>query len=177
MSAPTWLKKIAPPPPPRDPGPIKRAKVERKPPKPKKPRTPLPKENPERKAALKAVQEGPQFALCKKRPCCACKRAWRPTTGHHVLSRGAQGRDEDCAPLCAECHAIVHGEGESGLAKRYPGLDLEAEADALAALLEAKPHDCLAFAILREDAKTLLSRYVCDRCGYVLPDEQEGEDA
>lgn len=77
-------------------------------------------------------------------------------------------------PLDAACHYVVHTEGAAAL-EEVAGIVLEEVAAQLARELAAKPaHDCEDHAVLREDARTLASRYVCDRCGFVLPDEQEG---
>lgn len=140
-----------------------------------KPRKPLPRSNPKRLAERREAQDGPQAALCRRRPCCLCGR--RPAVPHHVRTKGAGGLDSDCAPVCLWCHDAIHTQGTSAVEKKH-GVKLEEVADALAAELAARPeHDCEAHAVLREDASKLASRYVCDRCGYVLPDEQEGGES
>lgn len=171
-------------PPRKDPpGPLVKAQpVARKPARAPAPKKPLPKVHPERAAQRKAVQEGPQFALCKKRSCCACGGGWG-VTGHHVTSRGAGGLDEDCAPLCIECHSVFHAEGIDGLKRRH-GEDVDLDAAVLAMRAEvaaraARGHDCEERARLIEDGTPGRERcfYRCEVCGYVLPDEQEDAPA
>lgn len=70
----------------------------------------LRKVNAERIASRREVEFGPQADLCRTLPCCACgERA--PSDPHHVRSRGAGGKDSDCAPLCRECHGHLHQVG------------------------------------------------------------------
>lgn len=115
-----------------------------------------------------------QADACRKRSCLVARcRNW-PCVPHHVRTRGAGGKDADTVPLCWEHHEAAHGPGF----EEKHGLDLAEEAAKLGAELERRRgHDCEAFAVLREDASKESSRYVCDRCGCVLPDAQEGPDA
>lgn len=166
------LRDIAPAPPRRPVGPLPRPS-----PEPKKPRTPIKPRNEPRLKKLHAEAFGAQAALCRRRPCLVRGCRGR-TVPHHVRPRGmggVHGKDCDTVPLCWEHHELAHRDLEAlGLTLE----ELQEAAAALAAELAARPaHDCEAFAVLREDGRTLSSRYVCQRCGYVLPDEQEGEGA
>ncbi len=66
--------------------------------------------NPARLARLRAEQFGPQAALARRMPCCACQAA-PPSDPHHVTSRGAGGTDRDVIALCRNCHRRFHSEG------------------------------------------------------------------
>lgn len=163
---PTWLREIASGPPPPIVGPIPRPE-----PREPKPRRPLPRRNEARLAARREIAFGPQSEACRKRPCSVpgCRR-W-PSVPHHVLSRGAGGKDEHTAPLCWDHHSEAHDGHDLGV-------DLVLVAQELAAELAARPaHNCDDYALLRENPRTLDSRYVCGRCGGSIPDEQEGTDA
>lgn len=70
-------------------------------------RTRLKRRNAARIQKLRAKQEGPQTALCRALPCCACG-APPPSDPHHVRSRGAGGLDCDTVPLCRLCHGQIH---------------------------------------------------------------------
>lgn len=172
MSDLSDLRDIAPGPPPQETGPL-----ERPAPRLKKPPQPIRARNPERADKRDAEAFAEQAALCRRRSCLVRGCRARPCVPHHQVSRGARGKDEDTVPLCWAHHEEAH-RGQKTFEERH-GLDLEHEAAKLAAELAARAtHDCEAHAVLREDASTLTSRYVCDRCGYELPDEQlEGPDA
>jgi hypothetical protein len=166
------LTDIFPGPQPRPAGPIERAAPRlKKPPQPIKPRN--------EKRAKKRHDEcyAEQADACRKRPCLVPKCWKRPCVPHHAVSRGAGGKDDQCVPLCWEHHSWAHDKPASEFLERF-GVDLEAEASKLAAELERRRgHDCEQHAVLRENAATLRSEYVCTRCGYVLPDEQEDDEA
>lgn len=75
-------------------------------------RTPLRKRNARRLRRLRAVQFGPQAALCRRLPCCACGHV--PSDPHHLKARGFGGvksDDSQCVPLCRVCHTAVHTRG------------------------------------------------------------------
>lgn len=78
--------------------------------------------NPERRANLRAVQFGPQAALCRRLPCCVCGS--RPTHAHHVVSRGAGGEDRHTVPLCWSCHGLVHRLGRETFERRHAPVKL-----------------------------------------------------
>ena len=102
-------------------------------------RTPMRRENPERKAKLRAVQFGALAQHVRGMPCCSCGHT-APSDAHHVRSRGAghgawvdcpschaEGTDaatgqlcNDCegqrtvgnlTPLCRSCHDEFHKAG------------------------------------------------------------------
>lgn len=165
------LRDLAPGPQPPPVGPLPRPL-----PRPAKPRTPLKPRNESRARARHAEAFGEQAALCRRRACSVPGCRVRPCVPHHETSRGAGGDDSSCVPLCWPHHEECH-RGQLTF-ERVHGIDLGEIAAALAAELAARPeHDCLTYALLREDEKTLTSRYVCQRCGYVLPDEQEDAPA
>lgn len=160
LLTPEMLEKLKPPPPHVGPLPVREPNL----PKPKKA---LPKRNEKRLAARRELTFGVQAETCRKRPCSVQGCRNRPSVPHHVLSRGAGGRDEHCVPLCWEHHDRAHN-GED------LGVDLHLVAQELAADLAARPaHNCEDHAVLRENVCALRSEYVCARCHYVLPDEQE----
>ena len=84
--------------------------------------------NRERKAKLAAIQYGRKAAWIRTLPCEACG-AW-PTVAHHVRTKGAGGSSDDLAPLCAECHDLVHTLGRSTF-RRVSGVNLIAAATRL----------------------------------------------
>lgn len=164
------LRDIAPRPAPKGTGPL-----ERRAPRLKKPPQPIKARNEKRATARRAEAFGEQAALCRRRPCAVPGCRNRPSVPHHTLSRGAGGKDSACVPLCWNHHEEAH-HGQASFELRY-GLDLGAEASKLAAELAARAtHDCEENAELLEHEPSLTSRYVCRRCGYVLPDEQGGTD-
>lgn len=75
----------------------------------------------------KRRQFGSQADLCRMLPCCGCRPFdfavaisqviggvdptdfRRLSDPDHWRTRGAGGTDEDCIPLCAQCHAKVDG--------------------------------------------------------------------
>lgn len=150
--------------------------LERDPPRQKKPPTPIKPRNAKRAAARHAEAFAEQASLCRRRACLVPGCRVRPCVPHHERSRGAGGNDSSTVPLCWPHHDEAH-HGQKTFEARY-GLDLEHEAAKLAAELAARPaHDCEDYAVLRENAATLASRYLCGRCGGAIPDEQDGEDA
>lgn len=141
--------------------------------KKKRERTGLNRVGPKRREK-KARQHGEQSARCREAPCCCCSVKGQ-SQAHHWPTVARGGLDADTCPLCPECHAYFHdvaGSPEAFL--ELMGCDVLA---AIKAMRKKPDHSCERLAVLREDPKALVSRYVCDRCGYVLPDEQEGEDA
>lgn len=65
---------------------------------------PLAQRNQRRLAKLRKKQFGPQAALCRTLPCCACG-APPPSDPHHHVTRGSgRGLDKHTVPLCRECH-------------------------------------------------------------------------
>lgn len=151
--------------------------LEREAPRVKKPPAPMKKRNAPRLAKLHDEAFGEQADLCRRRPCLVRGCRGR-TVPHHVRPRGmggVHGKDRDTVPLCWVHHDQAHTSHEQlGLTLE----ELQAEAEKLAAELAARPaHDCEDFARLIERAPGLVSFYRCERCGYVLPDEQEGGDA
>jgi hypothetical protein len=72
--------------------------------------------NPERKARLLAEQFGPEAEEIRAMSCVVCGHP-PPSHAHHVCSRGAGGKKQDLAPLCAPeigregCHQEVHRLG------------------------------------------------------------------
>ncbi len=61
--------------------------------------------NRKRRAAKKAERYGPQAALCRTLPCCACGVCDESEPHHHpTVARG--GTDRDTVPLCADHHTL-----------------------------------------------------------------------
>ena len=90
---------------------------------------------------------GPQARLCRTLPCVACGRR-PPSDPHHVLSRGAGGKDADTCSLCRRCHDLLGSIGSKTFEARF-GVSLE---DAL------RDHECLMF---RESFGLFLRCHVC----------------
>lgn len=97
-------------------------------------KTPLRAVNPERLAARREKQFGPQSALCKALPCLVegCTSEG-PSDPAHVRSRGAGGLDSDTVPLCRTHHDEQHRIGVASFCERY-GVEL----DAAAALIDSE---------------------------------------
>lgn len=159
------------------PKPVPAGPLDRPAPRQPKPPKPLKARNEKRAAKRHAESFGDQAALCRRRACSVPGCRVRPCVPHHETSRGAGGKDSACVPLCwphhDECH---HGQLTF---ERAHGIDLGEIAAGLAAELEARPaHDCEEHARLIEDGTPGRERsfYRCEKCGYVLPDEQDGED-
>lgn len=68
--------------------------------------------NARRLKRLRSAQFGPQAALCRTMPCCACHKP-APSDPHHLKTRGAGGDDSFCIPLCRFCHDALHHDGPS----------------------------------------------------------------
>ena len=91
--------------------------------------------NRERRAARRAEEFGPLAQYCRELPCCGCHRP-APSDPAHIRSRGAGGKDRaNVVPLCRECHQLQHQVGILTFAERK-GINLQAIADALTAVLE-----------------------------------------
>lgn len=76
-------------------------------------RRPVRKRNTKRLKRLRAKQFGPQAALARSMPCCACG-APPPSDPHHFRARGFGGvksDDSQCLALCRVCHDRVHSLG------------------------------------------------------------------
>lgn len=97
--------------------------------------------NRQRKAKRNAACFGPQARLCRTLPCVACGRR-PPSDPHHVLSRGAGGKDADTCSLCRRCHDILGSIGQETFEKRL-GVSLEVCASYTGDQL--RQHDCLLF--------------------------------
>ena len=97
--------------------------------------------NRERKAKRNAACFGPQARLCRTLPCVACGRR-PPSDPHHVLSRGAGGKDADTCSLCRRCHDLLGSIGQETFEKRF-GISLEVCASYAKDAL--RDHDCLVF--------------------------------
>lgn len=174
MSAPDWLRDIAPGPQPPPVGPLP-------PPAPlprdlrPRVRKGLPRVNRERQARRTPIRFGEQAERCRREPCACCGLRGQ-SQPHHWPTVAAGGTDRDTAPLCPACHDAFHlaGSPEAFLASH--GCDLYA---AIEAMRRKPDHSCERFAVLREDGTPGRERseYVCTRCQRVLPEEQEVEGA
>lgn len=152
MSAPDWLKQIAPGPRKEPAGPLALPAVERKQPKEMK------KVNRKRRDALRARNFGPQAKICRRVACCVCSR--RPCDPAHVVARGMGGvnsSDSQCVPLCRRCHSEQGNVGIETFQLRH-NINLALVADELAAAIRS--HDCDAWA---DDVEGGLRR-VCAIC-------------
>jgi len=81
--------------------------------------------NTKRKARIDKETFGLQADYCRRQRCCCCY-ADPPSDPHHVRSRGAGGKDDECVPLCRECHSMLHAHGRSALEAKY-SIDLDSE--------------------------------------------------
>lgn len=90
-------------------------------------RTPLRKRNRGRLARLRAVQFGPQAALCRISPCLVPGCAASPCDPHHVITRARGGTDADTVPLCRFHHTggpeSIHEMGRAWFERRH-GVDV-----------------------------------------------------
>lgn len=66
------------------------------------------------KKLLESIREQPCF-FCHKSP---------PNDAHHMTTRGSGGGDttNNLLPLCRRCHTMIHQEGLSKVAWKYPRL-------------------------------------------------------
>lgn len=97
--------------------------------------------NRERKAKLSAQNFGPCSRMARLSPCVVktCKRL-PPHEPAHVRSRGAGGQDfANVVSMCTPHHREQHDSGIQSFQARY-GLDLEAEANAIA--VAVANHEC-----------------------------------
>lgn len=165
------LRDLASPPKPTPPGqPLPRpVELEPVPRKKKEPRSSLSRVGPKR-TEKKARQFGEQAARCRLAPCACCgvRGASEP---HHWPTVARGGLDADTCPLCPKCHDVFHDQAGSPEAFLVlMGCDV---LEAIERMRRKPDHSCERLSVLRENAATLRSEYVCTRCGAVLPDEQD----
>lgn len=122
---------------------------------PKKPK-PINKVNRARREARNAMAFGPQARACRLMPCAVCGK--KPSDPAHVVSRGAGGKDSDCAPLCRAHHREQHEVGVATFQARH-GIALDVVAADLAAAI--KQHECAGWIALTETGKTVCA--ICER--------------
>jgi hypothetical protein len=100
-------------------------------------RTKLRQVNPERAAAQREADFGPQGEWMRELHCATCG-AFPPSEPSHVRhSRGASGTRDDLAPQCHDCHEGVH-QGARSFEREF-GVDLAALAGEYAARWRALP--------------------------------------
>jgi len=100
-------------------------------------RSPLKRSNPKRRKKLYEKQFGERGDRVREMPCLVGSDCSGPIQACHVVSRGAGGTRRDLISLCSHHHHQQHQIGILSFQEHY-GLDLRAEADAIAKALDAE---------------------------------------